>query len=107
MVLHTWGQTLQLHPHVHVILPGGGLDRRRPVEGVSPGLLFARQGAQPRVSRQAAGAAAPRARVGRAALDRRAESPTQPAAFVAFLQPLYEAEWNVYAKPPAGSASKC
>jgi hypothetical protein len=25
MVLHTWGQMLQLHPHVHVIVPGGGL----------------------------------------------------------------------------------
>ncbi len=26
MVLHTWGQTLQLHPHLHVIVPGGGLN---------------------------------------------------------------------------------
>ncbi len=25
MVLHTWGQTLSLHPHVHAIVPGGGL----------------------------------------------------------------------------------
>ena len=25
MVLHTWGQTLTLHPHVHCIVPGGGL----------------------------------------------------------------------------------
>jgi hypothetical protein len=25
MVLHTWGQTLTHHPHVHCILPGGGL----------------------------------------------------------------------------------
>src|SRR5947207_2166469 len=25
MVLHTWGQTLERHPHVHVIVPGGGL----------------------------------------------------------------------------------
>jgi hypothetical protein len=25
MVLHTWGQTLHLHPHLHVIVPGGGL----------------------------------------------------------------------------------
>ncbi len=25
MVLHTWGQRLDLHPHVHVIVPGGGL----------------------------------------------------------------------------------
>lgn len=24
-VLHTWGQTLSLHPHVHAIVPGGGL----------------------------------------------------------------------------------
>jgi hypothetical protein len=25
-VLHTWGQNLQLHPHVHCVVPGGGLD---------------------------------------------------------------------------------
>jgi len=24
-VLHTWGQTLQHHPHVHCLVPGGGL----------------------------------------------------------------------------------
>ena len=24
-VLHTWGQTLQRHPHVHCVVPGGGL----------------------------------------------------------------------------------
>jgi hypothetical protein len=24
MVLHTWGQSLQYHPHVHCIVPGGG-----------------------------------------------------------------------------------
>ena len=24
-VLHTWGQTLQHHPHLHCIVPGGGL----------------------------------------------------------------------------------
>lgn len=30
-VLHTWGQKLTLHPHLHCIVPGGGLstDRRR------------------------------------------------------------------------------
>lgn len=25
-VLHTWGQNLSLHPHVHMIVPGGGID---------------------------------------------------------------------------------
>lgn len=30
-VLHTWGQNLTLHPHVHCVVPGGGFsgDRRR------------------------------------------------------------------------------
>jgi hypothetical protein len=26
MVLHTWGQNLMLHPHVHAIVPSGGID---------------------------------------------------------------------------------
>lgn len=25
MVLHTWGQQLEHHPHVHCVVPGGGL----------------------------------------------------------------------------------
>jgi hypothetical protein len=33
-VLHTWGSTLEYHPHVHYVMPGGGLstdgDRRLP-----------------------------------------------------------------------------
>lgn len=27
-VLHTWGQNLSLHPHLHCIVPGGGVDIR-------------------------------------------------------------------------------
>jgi hypothetical protein len=26
-VLHTWGQNLSLHPHVHLIVPGGGITK--------------------------------------------------------------------------------
>lgn len=26
-ILHTWGQTLSFHPHIHYILTGGGLDK--------------------------------------------------------------------------------
>ena len=26
-VLHTWGQTLTLHPHIHMIVPGGGITK--------------------------------------------------------------------------------
>lgn len=27
-VLHTWGQNLSYHPHIHCIVPAGGLDKR-------------------------------------------------------------------------------
>jgi hypothetical protein len=28
-ILHTWGQTLQRHPHIHCVVPGGGLGPER------------------------------------------------------------------------------
>ena len=36
MVLHTWGQRLQHHPHVHCVVPMGGLPRTGP-GGSTPG----------------------------------------------------------------------
>jgi hypothetical protein len=40
-ILHTWGQNLQHHPHVHCVVPGGGLslDGSRWISG-RPGYLF-------------------------------------------------------------------
>jgi len=29
-ILHTWGQNLMFHPHIHCIVPGGGLDMPLP-----------------------------------------------------------------------------
>ena len=34
-VLHTWGQNLSLHPHVHCIVPGGGIDYKGNWKGVN------------------------------------------------------------------------
>ena len=28
-LLHTWGQNLSLHPHLHCVIPGGGVDYRK------------------------------------------------------------------------------
>jgi hypothetical protein len=33
-VLHTWGQSLSLHPHIHCIVPGGGIDWKGRWKGV-------------------------------------------------------------------------
>jgi len=42
MVLHTWGQTLEYHVHIHCIVTGGGLslDGQRWVSLVNPRFLF-------------------------------------------------------------------
>ena len=40
MILHTWNQRLQFHPHIHCIVPGAGLDAvGRVVTVKSPGFL--------------------------------------------------------------------
>jgi len=34
-ILHTWGQNLSLHPHVHCVVPGGGVDYKSHWKGVN------------------------------------------------------------------------
>ena len=55
-ILHTWGQTLQRHPHIHCVVPGGGLspDHSRWIRSRTP-LLFAGESTQPRFSREVRG----------------------------------------------------
>ena len=102
-VLHTWGSALTHHPHVHMIVPGGGIS----LDGKSwvscrPGfflpvrvlsrlfrrlflekLVAAHRGAQ----LQFFGSHAPL---------------TDPKAFAAYLAPLRKSEWVVYSKRPFG-----
>ena len=45
-VLHTWGSAMTHHPHVHMIVPGGGLSLRwQPLDRHQAKLLPARAGA--------------------------------------------------------------
>jgi hypothetical protein len=39
-VLHTWGQNLSLHPHLHCIVPGGGLSKEGKWVGCRPGFFL-------------------------------------------------------------------
>ena len=105
MVLHTWGQRLQHHPHVHCVVPDGRLGAgRHPVDPRPSALLPPDPGAAETLSRQARGRPATAAfREGR--LDFPGIlAPLKPeAAFRAFLRSLYRQTWVVYAKPPFGS----
>ena len=102
-VLHTWGSTMIHHPHVHMIVPGGGiaLDGSRwvsrrpryflPVRIFSElfrGLMLAKliaahQAGQLQFFNQYAHLA-------------------EPKAFARYLAPLRRRKWYVYSKPPFG-----
>jgi hypothetical protein len=47
-VLHTWSQKLDHHPHVHCVVPAGGLapDRSQPLGLLAAELLFAHSRAE-------------------------------------------------------------
>ncbi len=39
-VLHTWGSAMTHHPHVHMIVPGGGISPDEQASGVMPAGFF-------------------------------------------------------------------
>ena len=41
-VLHIWGSALTHHPHIHMIVPGGGLFLGRPEVGILPVRVLSR-----------------------------------------------------------------
>ena len=80
-VLHTWGSALTHHPHLHCIVPGGGIS------------LDARDG-----SREALVAAD----AGRLRFFSHHAPLADAQAFAAYLAPLRKTEWVVYSKRPFG-----
>jgi hypothetical protein len=102
-VLHTWGSALNHHPHVHMIVPGGGfsLDGKRwvscrprylfPVEVLS--CLFRRLLLEKLAAAHAAGELQFFGKHAKLANSK---------AFAAYLRPLRDSDWVVYCKHPFG-----
>ena len=102
-VLHTWGSALNHHPHVHMIVPGGGfsLDGKRwiccrpryifPVEVLS--CLFRRLLLDKLAAAHAAGELQFFGKHAKLA---------DGKAFAAYLRPLRDSDWVVYCKDPFG-----
>ena len=103
-ILHTWGQTLTHHPHIHCLVPGGALsvDGARwipcqerfflPVHVLSR--LFRRLFLQRLQATYQAG---------QLHFFSALESLVQPDIFAETLRALRKKRWVVYAKPPFGS----
>jgi Putative transposase/Transposase zinc-binding domain len=102
-VLHTWGSAMTHHPHVHMIVPGGGiaLDGKRwlscqphfllpvPVlKKLFQGLMLAKLLAAHKA--------------GRLIFFGQHAHLAERKAFAAYLAPLRKIKWYVYSKPPFG-----
>jgi hypothetical protein len=104
-ILHTWGQNLMNHPHIHCIVPSGGLtfDGNRwlnskkdffiPVKVLSRKfrgkfLFYFKRAYYSNALKYTTGI----------------EELTEKHIFMSFIDKLYKKEWIVYCKPPFGSA---
>ena len=102
-VLHTWNQKLGLHPHVHCVVPAGGLsfDHTRWIRSRSR--FFLPIQVLRRVFRGKFVAGLKRA-FQRHQLTFAGDLSllAQPKIFAAWLRPLFRKDWVVYSKPPFG-----
>jgi hypothetical protein len=102
-ILHTWGQNLLYHPHLHCVVPGGGLsaDGERWIS-CRPGFFLPVRVLSRLFRRlfltQLQGAF----EAGRLRFFNTLEPLQEPGAFARYLAPVRRAEWVVYAKPPFG-----
>src|SRR6202167_142131 len=102
-VLHTWNQKLGLHPHVHCVIPAGGLslDHTRWVK--SRDRFFLSIKVLSLVFRAKFVAGLKQAwQDGRLHFYGNLALLAEPKIFAAWLRPLFRKDWVVYAKPPFG-----
>ena len=102
-VLHTWSQKLELHPHVHCVVPAGGLSADR-TRWIKPRYaFFLPVKVLSRVFRGKFVAALKRAfQDGQLSFHGDLRLLAQPKTFAAWLRPLFRKDWVVYSKPPFG-----
>lgn len=106
-ILHTWGQNLLHHPHLHCVVPGGGVSPGgRSWVGCRPG-FFLPVRVLSRLFRRLFLAELHQAYDSEALCFFNELAPlSQPAAFARHLAPATRAEWVVYAKPPFGGPER-
>jgi hypothetical protein len=102
-VLHTWSQKLNIHPHIHCVVPAGGLspDHTRWVR--SPDNYFLPKGVLREIFRGKFVDALEQAfQNGQLRFEGDLKLLAQPKIFAAWLRPLYRQDWVVYLKRPFG-----
>src|ERR1700750_2441300 len=102
-VLHTWNQKLQIHPHVHCVVPAGGLslDHTRWIRS-HPRFFLPLPVLREVFRGKFVDALKLAFQRGQLHLSGDLARLAQPKAFAAWLRPLFRKNWVVYSKPPFG-----
>jgi hypothetical protein len=102
-VLHTWGQNLLHHPHLHCVVPGGGIspDGKHWV-ACRPGFFLPVRVLSRLFRRLFLEHLQTAFDTGKLQFFSSLEPLRDPKALAAYLSPLRQTEWVVYAKPPFG-----
>jgi predicted Zn-ribbon and HTH transcriptional regulator len=100
-VLHTWGQNLMFHPHLHCVVPGGGLspDGTRWIP-CRPGFFLPVRVLSPLFRRLFLQALEKAFAAGQLQFFSALEELKDPIAFRRYWKPVRKCEWVVYAKKP-------
>jgi hypothetical protein len=100
-VLHTWGSAMTHHPHVHMIVPGGGLslDGERWI-GCKPNFFLPVRVLSKLFRRLMLERLAAAHEAGKLAFFGDHAHLVDPKAFARFLKPLKKTKWFVYSKRP-------
>jgi len=102
-VLHTWGQTLHHHPHLHCVVPGGGLSPDGTQWRACRPTFFLPVRVLSRVFRRLFLTGLQQTyTAGALTCEGHCRPLTDPTRWQQFLRPLRTTDWVVYAKPPVG-----
>lgn len=102
-VLHTWGSALTHHPHIHMIVPGGGLSPNgNKWVACKPGFFLHVRVLSRLFRRLFLDGLMALYRAGELVFFGDLDHLARPDAFASWLAPLRKTDWVVYAKPPFG-----
>lgn len=96
-VLHTWGQTLSYHPHIHMLVPAGGLSE----DGVE-WIQASRKFFVPVKALSAMFRGSMMRQLKELKENNQLKLPDTLSNFTAFKEYLYQKSWNVYCKKALG-----
>jgi hypothetical protein len=102
-ILHTWGQNLLFHPHIHCVIPGGGISPNKEswIHPKYPFLLPVKALAKVFRGKFVAGLRRSHHKK-RLTCAGSIHHLAEPKYFAAFLRTLFRQNWVVYAKPAFG-----